>query len=399
MWRPFWGESMIRRCGFVLAGAVAVACSGAAGAPPQALAQPQSPAERHIAMAEKSVATRPGNPEPYNELAVALSRRARETGDPQFYARAEAAIEQSLKLAPDNFAALKARTWVLLGRHEFAEALKLAQALNKRVPDDLLVYGFLTDAYAELGKYKEAEEACQWMLDLRPGNIPAFTRAAYLRELFGDIDGAIELMGQAYQRAVPGEVEDRAWMLAQLGHLALISNKLDDADRMLAQSLELFPEYHYALGTLASVRTAQGRHAEAVALQKRRYERAPHPENLYELAKALDAAGNKKEAATAYRGFEAAALKESQGWDNANRELIYYYLDTGRKPADALRIGEREAARRQDVYTLAAYAAALHANGRTREARQTMDRALAVGVKHPDLLKRAAVIAATARAR
>lgn len=80
---------------------------------------------------------------------------------------------------------------MLLGRHEFAEALALARTLSEQVPDDLLVYGFLTDAHAELGQYKEAEEACQWMLDLRPGNIPALTRAAYLRELFGDIEGAI----------------------------------------------------------------------------------------------------------------------------------------------------------------------------------------------------------------
>jgi len=37
------------------------------------------------------------------------------------------------------------------------------------------------------GRYDDAERSAQWMLDLRPGNIPALTRAAYLRELFGDI--------------------------------------------------------------------------------------------------------------------------------------------------------------------------------------------------------------------
>ena len=31
------------------------------------------------------------------------------------------------------------------------------------------------------------------MLDLRPGNLPGLTRAAYLRELFGDLDGSVEL--------------------------------------------------------------------------------------------------------------------------------------------------------------------------------------------------------------
>ena len=63
-----------------------------------------------------------------------------------------------------------------------------------------MVYGMLTDANIELGKYAEAEKSAQWMLDLRPGNIPALTRAAYLRELFGDIEGALELMQQAFGR-------------------------------------------------------------------------------------------------------------------------------------------------------------------------------------------------------
>ena len=51
-----------------------------------------------------------------------------------------------------------------------------AQALNKRAPDDLLVYGLLGDAHLELGEYPEAEEALQWMMNLRPGNVAGLTR-------------------------------------------------------------------------------------------------------------------------------------------------------------------------------------------------------------------------------
>jgi tetratricopeptide (TPR) repeat protein len=185
--------------------------------------QTTSPAELRLVAAQRAVAAKPDKAAGYNELALVFARRARETSDTAYYDKAEQAIAKSLELAPGNFEALKMRTWVLLGKHEFQKALELAQTLNKQVPDDLLVYGFLTDANAELGNYREAEEACQWMLDLRPGNIPAFTRAAYLRELFGDIEGAIELMTAAYQRTPSAESEDRAWILTQLGHLELIS--------------------------------------------------------------------------------------------------------------------------------------------------------------------------------
>ena len=49
------------------------------------------------------------------------------------------------------------RAWALLGQHRFTEALALAKQLNKKVPDDLMVYGLLTDANIELGRYDDAE--------------------------------------------------------------------------------------------------------------------------------------------------------------------------------------------------------------------------------------------------
>jgi tetratricopeptide (TPR) repeat protein len=358
-----------------------------------ALAQTPSPAEQRIAAARKAIAASPASHEPHTELALAFARRARETGDPAFYDRAEEAIQASLRLAPDNVEALKMRAWVLLGRHEFAKALELARTLNKRIPDDVLVYGLLTDAHAELGQYAEAEAACQWMLDLRPGNIPGFTRAAYLRELFGDVEGAIELMRAAYQRTAPADVEDRAWLLTQLAHLELLANRADGAEPLLKEALALFPGYHYALATLAKVHAARGRHGEAAALLKRRYEIAPHPENLYALAEALTHAGRDAEARAAYADFERQALRESDGWDNANRELIFYYAGPAKKPAEAMRIAEMEIARRQDVYTRDAYAWALHASGRAREAHEQIVRALAVGVRDPEMLARAKTIA------
>jgi tetratricopeptide (TPR) repeat protein len=391
-----------RRClAATIAAVLMAACSApnaAEGPPPApAAAGPRgpTPAEQRIAAAERAVKAQPKSADAHNELAVALARRARETADPRFYARAEEAIATSLALAPDNFEALKMRAWVLLGKHEFAAALNVAQALNKRMPDDLLVYGLLTDAYVELGRYKEAEEACQWMLDLRPGNIPAFTRAAYLRELFGDLEGAIELMTKAYERTPPFEAEDRAWLLTQIAHLSRLEGKLGEAERLLHEASAQFPNYHYTLGELARVRTAQGRHAEAVTLLQQRYAAAAHPENLYELARALDRAGLRAEARTSYSRFEQQARAESEKWDNANRELTSYYLDVARRPQEGLRTASLEFARRQDIYTLGAYARALHANRRADKARSIMRRALDVGIKDPEVLAHAKMLGAT----
>jgi tetratricopeptide (TPR) repeat protein len=200
-----------------------------------------SPAARAIAQAQEAIAKNPGKPDGYNSLALALARRARETSDTTYYTRAADALRKSLEAAPDNFGARKAEVWILLGQHEFAKARELAMALNKRVPDDVLVYGFVTDANAELGNYDEAEKACNWMLKLRPGNIPALTRAAYLRELFGDVEGAITAMRMAFDATGLTESEDRAWILTQIAHLNLTLGKTDAAERTVIEALAIFP--------------------------------------------------------------------------------------------------------------------------------------------------------------
>ena len=352
-----------------------------------------SPAELSIAAAQKQIEKTPTQCAGYNQLAMALARRARETSDVKFYALAEDALKKSLELAPGNLDGEKVHVWLLLGKHEFAAALDVAKALNKRVPDDVLVYGFLTDANVELGNYNDAEKAAQWMLDLRPGNLPGLTRAAYLRELFGDIDGAFEFMDMAYQSTPPTEVEDRAWILNQMGHLRLISGKTEQAEKNLKQALLLFPGYHYAVGNLAKVRLQQKHYDEAIDLLQQRYQVAPHAENLYDLAEALEIAGRASEAKKAFAEFEAKSLLESVRGDNSNRELIFYYADHAGQPAKALDVSLQEYGRRHDVYTLDAYAWALHSNGQDAAARKQIETALAVGIRDARIFYHAGEIA------
>jgi len=352
-----------------------------------------SPAQQSIAVANKEIAKKPALYSGYNQLAIALSRRARETSDVSFYAQAEDALKKSFELSPGNIEAEKIHVWLLLGRHEFPSALEAAKVLNKKVPDDVLVYGFLTDANAELGNYSDAENAAQWMLNLRPGNLPGMTRAAYLRELFGDIDGAYELMNMAYDATVPTETEDRAWILSQMGHLRFIGGRTGDAENILQQALVLFPGYHYALGNLAKVRIAQKRYPETVALLQQRYEAAPHAENLYDLAEALELAGRAADAKKAFAEFETKSLAEAVRKDNSSRELVFYYADHAHQPAKALEIARQEFAWRHDVYTLDAYAWALHVNGQDAEARKQMETVLAVGIRDARLFAHAGEIA------
>jgi tetratricopeptide (TPR) repeat protein len=359
-----------------------------------AVAQQQdSPAEQKMAAARQAIQQNPERYSSYNELALAQARRARETADPKYYDQAEQSIETSLRLSPGNLEAERTRVWILLGKHEFASALEHATVLNKRIPDDVMTYAFLADANVELGNYKEAEEATQWMLDLRPGNVPALTRAAYLRELFGDVDGAIDFMQAAYQRTPYAESEDRAWTLTQLAHLHLMTGRLEQADRLLHSALALYPDYHYALANLGRLRASEGHFDESVEAFRDLYRVAPHPENLYLLAKSLETAGKSVEAKKAFTEFEQKGLAESMRTDNSNRELVYYFVDVAGNSSEALRIARIETARRHDAPTLEAYAWALQASGAVADARHAMDSALRVGIRDAEAFYRAGVIA------
>lgn len=340
-----------------------------------------SPAEQKIASAQTAVAKNPAYVEYHNELAAAFTRRALETDDPRYYLQAERALENSFRLAPENFNGEKIRVRILIGRHEYAAALSLARDLNTRIADDISVYGFIADAAIELGNYKEAEQAVQWMLDLRHAGAAGFIRIAHLRELYGDIGGGIEALDSAYESTSPDEVEEQARLLTQSARLALRSGQVELAERQLQRALRVFPGYHLALFHLAAVRTAQASHADAVELLMRADKT---PQNLYALANALNAAKRQIESQTAFAQFEASARAAIENPGNANLELIFFYINHTQKPAEALRIAGIEIARRQDVRTLDAYAWALHANGKHREARAQLEKALAVGIRDAD---------------
>jgi tetratricopeptide (TPR) repeat protein len=352
-----------------------------------------SPAERSITQAKRLIEKKPKDYSAYNALAFALSRRARETSDVKYYDDAADALKQSLALSPDNFGAARIHTWLLLGKHEFPAALEEAKRLNQRMPDDITVYGFLTDANIELGNYKDAETAAQTMLDLRPGNLPALTRAAYLRELFGDVEGSLELMNMALQSTPPGEVEDAAWILTQMAHLELARGNTAAAGKYLDNALRLFPGYHYALGNLAKLRIQQKRYDEAVKLLQQRYQAAPHAENLFDLAEALQLAGRSEQARQAFAEFEQKSLAETNRKDNSNRELIFYYADYEHAPRKALEVARREFAWRHDVFTVDSYAWALHVNGQDEEAGKQIESALSVGIRDSTLMRHAGEIA------
>jgi tetratricopeptide (TPR) repeat protein len=219
------------------------------------------------------------------------------------------------------------------------------------------------------------------------------TRAANLRELFGDTDGAYELFEMAYQSMPPTETAERARILTRMGHLRLALGGIDVAEKLFGQALKVSPADSSALANLAEVRVNQKRWPEAILLLQQRYQEVPRAGNLYDLAEALQLGGRNDEARRAFGEFEAKSLQESSGKDNSNRRLVFYYADKAQDPAKALKVAQQEYAWRHDVYTLDAYAWALHVNAQDAEALKQIESALGVGIRDAQLFHHAGEIA------
>jgi tetratricopeptide (TPR) repeat protein len=218
-------------------------------------------------------------------------------------------------------------------------------------------------------------------------------RGATLRRLYGDVRGAKDFFSQAYQQMAPTQTEELAWTLTQMADLQLSAGDIDGAEELLRSAVQQFPGYYATLEGLAKVQTARQHYSEAVDLLRQRNQRFPSATSRYALAQALERAGQSTEADVAYRDFVTSARALIDASDNANAELISYYLGRGQNPIEALRLARLEIAGRHDVNTLDAYAWALCVNAQYGGAQKQIAAALAVGVREAKFFYHAGVIA------
>ncbi len=359
---------------------------------PSQLTVPVSFTERRLRAAERQLQLRPKDPDAYAEMAAAYMEKARETGDGAFYGRAEAACQKALELAPNNYAALRLVSWVYSGQHRFREALAAARRALERDSRDPLNYGTLGDALLELGEYREGAEAIQKMVDLRP-DVSSYTRAAYVRELFGDIEGAIEIMGRAVRAASSRDHEHSAWCRVQLGHLLFQAGRLSDAEAQYQAALQIFPNYHFAFTGLARVKAAQQQFDEAIRFYQASVDLVPTHEAVFGLA---DLYAHLKRTTETSRQMQLVETIEKINQANgvqSEAQLAMFYADHGLKLDEALKIARQQARERRDIRTLDALAWVLFKNGKTQEALQASQQALRLGTKDPLMLYHYGMIA------
>ena len=335
--------------------------------------------DRMIAVNRQKVAANPGDGAAAVQLADTLMRGARVNGDASMAIEAENVLRATLKHSPSDYMSRRMLSVVYLSQHRFAEALTEAKAAQTLRPKDAWNYAIAGDALLELGRYEEAFDSFDQVMEHRP-DAGAYARVAYARELQGDLDGALRLMRMSAEATSRQDVEGLAWTFAQIGNLYLLQGRLDEAEREFSHADFIFPSHPYALNGRVRLLIARHRYADALDLSRRL---PTTPESLATQGDLLARLGHLDDAEAMYREAEHV---ERDGWKQEQPQpgaLARFLAERGRNIPEAIALAERAARERQDVVTMDALAWSYFRAGRVADAATAIQRATRLGTVDP----------------
>jgi tetratricopeptide (TPR) repeat protein len=326
-------------------------------------------------------------------LGDALIRKARETGDPSYFNRAEEALKKSLEINPNNAGAMRHLAYVFYSRHEFRPAAVHAGKAIEMDSTDGDSYGILGDALMETGEYKKAENAYRKMMQLEE-SLYSYARRAGLKSVRGDSSGAMADLERAIAagKAAKQPAESIAWAEWQLGNDHFALGKLEKAEAFYHQSLATYPNYYRASAGMAQVRAAQKRYDDAIDLYRKAIAILPMPEYIAALGDVYSKIGKSDEARKHYELVEYIGKLNALNKALYNRELAYFYADHDIKPKEGLELAQRELDYRRDIYAYDVLAWNLFKNGKFAEAREAVSQALKLGTQDAKLHYHAGMI-------
>ncbi len=359
-----------------------------AGSVPVVNAGERSLAEIKRLLAELEAAPESG--ELYRDLGFVYLQRARDTGDPSSYPSAQEAFSQASQRLPHDPLVLVGQGGLQLARHEFAEAFDTGSAALEISPGFPSAQAVVVDALVELGRYEEALSVAEELL--LDDSLPAWNRTSYLRELHGDLPGALAAMEEA---AVRGGVvpENVAFTFTLVGTLNAYVGRADRATIVYDKALQAFPGYGPAYAGKARLAIARGDLAEGALLFEKAVAILPLSEYVIGLGETQEASGDLE---AARRTYELAAFQIELFQANGvvvDVELALFAADHG-DPAESLEYARASYADRQNVKTSDTLAWALYRSGQLDEAARYSAEALRLGSKDPLFLYHAGAIAA-----
>ena len=306
-----------------------------------------------IKLYEKKIEQDPTNYINYDNLAQNYILKARESGDSDFYNKAEDTLNKSLKINSNNYAAMVLYAKTQIAMHEFRKAFSYSATAVKMNPGRSVAYGILGDAYMELGNIDKASESYKRMVEIN-ANLDSYSRVSNLRVVQGRTSEAIEAMEKAYESGLKKSrpKENIAWTQVMLGAIYLNSGNLDLAEKHYTKATEIFDDYYLALEHLAEINKIRGNYKEAENIYGKVIELNPAPEFYLALAEVYENQNRQNESEELNRKvleiYERKVYKEN---DNRYlRPLALYYVDNDINLDKALDLAKKDLKIRRDTY-------------------------------------------------
>jgi tetratricopeptide (TPR) repeat protein len=327
-------------------------------------------------------------------LADAYLDRSRATGSLDDLERAATALDRAARTAPDPDRVTVRRALVAFALHDFAGAMRRADAVLAESPDDLAALGVAGDARLETGDVAGAGERYQRLAEIAPSPA-AWSRLGRLAFLTGDLATAERLISRAAAGARDeGAPDAEAFYRFQLGDLHRATGDLVRAEAAYTAALDVLPDYVPAMAGLAAVLETTDRREQAIALLERATARLPQPELLAALGDLYALDGDAARAEQQYRLVEGIGRLSEASGAVYDRQLVIFAADHERGLPQAVERARAELAVRDDIYGHDALAWALFRSGDLDEAAREAAAALSLGTPDPRLRYHAGLIAA-----
>jgi len=325
------------------------------------------------------------------QIATIYMTEARITGEhPYYYPAVLKILDSVLSIDPRNFEATTFKASVKMSQHQFAEARDLAEQARQINPDNAYVYGVLVDANVELGDYEQAVAMSDTMQNLKP-SLESYSRASYLREIYGSYPGAISAMQLAVDAGLPGS-EPYCWSKNTLAHLYTITGQLDKAEREYAEILAIRPSYAFALGGQAHVQRLRREYDKALITLDKAAAIMPEFSFHEEMAEIYALQGDEKKAADKYAEVITMLDEDAQSGHLVDLEMCKLYTKLGKLDSAAV-YGQREYDRRpKNIDVNQAMAAVALKKNDLKKAQEYMEVAMRTGSRNPELLRQASEI-------
>jgi len=305
-------------------------------------------------------------------LAYAFMQEARVTGEhPYYYPASLALIEDVLdKIKNDNplyAKSLVAKASIELSLHHFADALETGKAALPLDPFNKDLYGVLCDANVELGQYGEAVKMADKMVEIRP-ELSSYSRVSYLREIYGNLPGAIEAMKMAVESGYPG-FEQTCWTRFNLAKLHQKSGDLKMAKMHFEQTLAENPNYGFAIGGLAELESLAGNKQKALELYQKALNIIPEFSFQEDIAR-IYVETKSPMAKEAIETTIKMLQEDADAGHNTDLELANLHLELTKDYAKALDYAQTEYERRpENIDVNRCLALIYHAMGNTKESK------------------------------